>query len=98
MFNRAFGPAGVNREEAIATHNPLGRISTLEEVASAVLWLNSPGAAFTTVRVSSSTVATIRNHQPIQKTLSNHPKDEKVHITPSLSSLIRNRPHLPGVV
>jgi 3-oxoacyl-[acyl-carrier protein] reductase len=48
MFNRAFEPAGVNMEETIATHNPLGRTGTPEEIASAVLWLSSPGAAFTT--------------------------------------------------
>ena len=31
-----------------ATQNPVGRIGTPEEIASAVLWLSSPGAAFTT--------------------------------------------------
>jgi NAD(P)-dependent dehydrogenase (short-subunit alcohol dehydrogenase family) len=35
-------------EETITTSNPLGCIGTPEEVASAVLWLSSPGAAFTT--------------------------------------------------
>jgi NAD(P)-dependent dehydrogenase (short-subunit alcohol dehydrogenase family) len=50
MFNRALAPAGVNMEETIATHNPLGRIGTPEEIASAVLWLSSPGAAFTTAQ------------------------------------------------
>jgi NAD(P)-dependent dehydrogenase (short-subunit alcohol dehydrogenase family) len=48
MFDRAFGPSGVNMEETITARNPLGRVGTPEEIASAVLWLSSPGAAFTT--------------------------------------------------
>ena len=32
----------------MAAQNPVGRIGTPEEIASAVLWLGSPGAAFTT--------------------------------------------------
>jgi len=35
-------------KKTIATQNPVGRIDTPEEIASAVLWLSSPGAAFTT--------------------------------------------------
>ena len=33
----------------LASHNPFyGRVGTPEEIASAVLWLSSPGAAFIT--------------------------------------------------
>ena len=32
----------------MAAQNPVGRIGTPKEIASAVLWLSSPGAAFTT--------------------------------------------------
>ena len=35
-------------KKTIATQTPAGRIGTPEEIASAVLWLSSPGAAFTT--------------------------------------------------
>jgi NAD(P)-dependent dehydrogenase (short-subunit alcohol dehydrogenase family) len=35
-------------KRTIAAENPVGRIGTPEEIASAVLWLSSPGAAFTT--------------------------------------------------
>ena len=35
-------------KKTIATQNPVGRIGRPEEIASAVLWLSSPGAAFTT--------------------------------------------------
>lgn len=47
MLDRAFGPSGVSMGEAMATQNPIGRIGT-PEIASAVLWLCPPGAAFTT--------------------------------------------------
>jgi NAD(P)-dependent dehydrogenase (short-subunit alcohol dehydrogenase family) len=36
------------REESDCDTKPVGRIGTPEEIASAVLWLSSPGAAFTT--------------------------------------------------
>lgn len=35
-------------KKTIATQTPAGRIGTPEEIASAVLWLSSPGAGFTT--------------------------------------------------
>jgi NAD(P)-dependent dehydrogenase (short-subunit alcohol dehydrogenase family) len=48
MFDRAFGEGETERKKTLATQNPIGRIGTPEEIASAVLWLSSPGAAFTT--------------------------------------------------
>jgi NAD(P)-dependent dehydrogenase (short-subunit alcohol dehydrogenase family) len=48
MFDRAFGEGETDTKKTIATQNPVGRIGTVEEIASAVLWLSSPGAAFTT--------------------------------------------------
>ena len=48
MFDRAFGEGETDMKKAISTQNPVGRIGTSEEIASAVLWLSSPGAAFTT--------------------------------------------------
>ena len=35
-------------QESIEAQNPTGRVGTPEEIASAVLWLSSPDAAFTT--------------------------------------------------
>jgi NAD(P)-dependent dehydrogenase (short-subunit alcohol dehydrogenase family) len=48
MFDRAFGEGETDAKKTMASQNPLGRIGTPEEIASAVLWLSSPGAAFTT--------------------------------------------------
>ena len=48
MFDRAFGEGETDVKKTLATENPIGRIGTPEEIASAVLWLSSPGAAFTT--------------------------------------------------
>ncbi len=48
MFDRALGEGETDVKKTIATLNPVGRIGTPEEIASAVLWLSSPGAAFTT--------------------------------------------------
>ena len=49
MFDQAFGGEGeTDVKKTLATQNPIGRIDTPEEIASAVLWLSSPGAAFTT--------------------------------------------------
>ena len=48
MFDRSFGEGETDVKKTIATQTPAGRIGTPEEIASAVLWLSSPGAAFTT--------------------------------------------------
>ena len=48
MFDHTFSEGETDVKKTIATQNPLGRIGTPEEIASAVLWLSSPGAAFTT--------------------------------------------------
>lgn len=48
MFDRAFGEGETEMKKTYVTKTPVGRIGTPEEIASAVLWLSSPGAAFTT--------------------------------------------------
>ncbi|HEY5813261.1 MAG TPA: glucose 1-dehydrogenase [Terrimicrobiaceae bacterium] len=48
MFDRAFGLGETEIKKTLSAQNPSGRIGTPEEVASAVLWLASAGAAFTT--------------------------------------------------
>ena len=48
MFDRSFGEGETDVKKTIATQTPAARIGTPEEIASAVLWLSSPGAAFTT--------------------------------------------------
>ena len=48
MFDRAFGKGETDIKRTIASQTPAGRIGMPEEIASAVLWLSSPGAAFTT--------------------------------------------------
>jgi len=48
MFDRAFGEGETEMKKTIATQTPVGRIGTPEEIASAVLWLSSLGAAFVT--------------------------------------------------
>ena len=48
MFDRAFGEGETDMKKTIATQTPVGRIGTPEEIASAVLWLSSHGAAFVT--------------------------------------------------
>jgi NAD(P)-dependent dehydrogenase (short-subunit alcohol dehydrogenase family) len=48
MFDRAFGRGEMDPKETMGALNPVGRVGTPEEIASAVLWLSSPGAAFTT--------------------------------------------------
>jgi NAD(P)-dependent dehydrogenase (short-subunit alcohol dehydrogenase family) len=47
MFDRAFGKGETDIKRAIASRTPIGRFGMPEEIASAVLWLTSPGAAFT---------------------------------------------------
>jgi NAD(P)-dependent dehydrogenase (short-subunit alcohol dehydrogenase family) len=48
MFDRAFGEGETDMKKTMAANNPVGRIGTSGEIASAVLWLCSPGASFTT--------------------------------------------------
>jgi len=48
MFDRAFGKGETDIKRTIASQTPINRIGMPEEIASAVLWLSSPGAAFTT--------------------------------------------------
>jgi NAD(P)-dependent dehydrogenase (short-subunit alcohol dehydrogenase family) len=47
MFDRAF-EGQTDMKKAVEAQIPSGRVGTPEEIASAVLWLSSPGAAFTT--------------------------------------------------
>jgi NAD(P)-dependent dehydrogenase (short-subunit alcohol dehydrogenase family) len=46
MIDRAFGGGESEGKKHIASLVPAGRIGTAEEVASAVVWLASPGAAY----------------------------------------------------
>jgi len=48
MFDRAFGKGETDIKRTIASQTPINRIGMPEEIASAVFWLSSPGAAFTT--------------------------------------------------
>ncbi len=48
MFDRAFGEGQTDIKKSIEAQNPIGRVGAPAEIASAVLWLSSPGATFTT--------------------------------------------------
>jgi NAD(P)-dependent dehydrogenase (short-subunit alcohol dehydrogenase family) len=48
MGERAFALSDPERAARVADRHPLGRVGTPEEVASAVIWLCSSGASFTT--------------------------------------------------
>ena len=48
MFDRAFGEGQTDSKKALEAQTPIGRVGTPKEIASAVLWLSSPDAAFTT--------------------------------------------------
>jgi NAD(P)-dependent dehydrogenase (short-subunit alcohol dehydrogenase family) len=47
MFDRAFGEGETDMKKRLRYKTRADRIDTPEEIASAVLWLSSPGAAFT---------------------------------------------------
>ena len=64
MFDRAFGEGETEMKKRIATQTPVGRIGTPEEIASAVLWLSSPGAPFITGQDITVDGGSKPNHYP----------------------------------
>lgn len=48
MLDRAFGAGESDNKKFLASHHPVGRIGTSDEIADAVLYLAAPGASFVT--------------------------------------------------
>lgn len=48
MLDRAFGPGDSAHKKSMASHHPVGRIGSAEEVADSVLFLAAPSASFVT--------------------------------------------------
>jgi len=48
MLDRAFGAGESDNKKLMASHHPVGRIGTPEEISDAVLYLSAPGASFVT--------------------------------------------------